>query len=87
MTTVLMFTGSIPTCGEPPKIPHAVILHQEYQDSFVGDSQVQYECEDGHTVEGLESNKLVFCRAGNWTQGPMCSKWTKTLYSDFPTMV
>ncbi|XP_038574396.1 complement factor H-related protein 1-like isoform X7 [Micropterus salmoides] len=61
---------SILACGEPPKIPHAVIIHQRYQEIFAVDSEVQYECEDGYTVEGAE--KSIFCIAGTWTKGPPC---------------
>ncbi|XP_038574405.1 complement factor H-like [Micropterus salmoides] len=61
---------SILACGEPPKIPHAVIIHQRYQEMFAVDSEVQYECEDGYTVEGAE--KSIFCIAGTWTKGPPC---------------
>lgn len=72
----LIFTESVQACGEPPKIPHAVIINQKYQEVFPVDSEVQYECEDGYTVEGAPSKKYVFCIAGNWTEGPTCSKWT-----------
>ncbi|XP_044075972.1 complement factor H-like isoform X4 [Siniperca chuatsi] len=64
--------GSIQACGEPPKIPHAVIIHQEYQEVFAVDSEVQYECEDGYTVEEADGNKSIFCIAGSWTEGPTC---------------
>ncbi|XP_044075971.1 complement factor H-like isoform X3 [Siniperca chuatsi] len=63
---------SIQACGEPPKIPHAVIIHQEYQEVFAVDSEVQYECEDGYTVEEADGNKSIFCIAGSWTEGPTC---------------
>ncbi|XP_038574395.1 complement factor H-like isoform X6 [Micropterus salmoides] len=66
---------SILACGEPPKIPHAVIIHQRYQEIFAVDSEVQYECEDGYTVEGAE--KSIFCIAGTWTKGPPCSRVTR----------
>ncbi|XP_038574398.1 complement factor H-related protein 5-like isoform X1 [Micropterus salmoides] len=66
---------SILACGEPPKIPHAVIIHQRYQEMFAVDSEVQYECEDGYTVEGAE--KSIFCIAGTWTKGPPCSRVTR----------
>ncbi|TDH06047.1 hypothetical protein EPR50_G00128590 [Perca flavescens] len=67
---------SIEACGEPPKIPHTVIIHQEYQELFAEDSEVQYECEDGYTVEGGGTKEYITCMSGNWTEGPMCSKWT-----------
>ncbi|XP_039671884.1 complement factor H-like isoform X2 [Perca fluviatilis] len=62
---------SIEACGEPPKIPHAVIIHQEYQELFAADSEVQYECEDGYTVEG-GTKEYITCMSGNWTEGPTC---------------
>ncbi|XP_039999663.1 complement factor H-like [Xiphias gladius] len=61
------------TCSEPPKIPHAVIIHQDYQEVFAADSELHYECEDGYTVEGEQAKKSIFCIAGNWTEGPKCS--------------
>ncbi|KAM6920458.1 complement factor H-related protein 1-like isoform 1-T1 [Lycodopsis pacificus] len=64
---------NIHACGEPPQIPHAVIILQRYQDVFAADTGVQYECEDGYTVEGGDAKKYVYCIAGNWTQGPVCS--------------
>ncbi|XP_039671885.1 complement factor H-like isoform X1 [Perca fluviatilis] len=65
---------SIEACGEPPKIPHAVIIHQKYQELFDADSEVQYECEDGFTVEGGETKKIITCTSGNWTEGPTCRR-------------
>lgn len=62
-------------CSVPPKIPHAVIVHQDYQEVFAAGSEVQYECEDGYTAEGAHNTKSV-CTQGSWTQGPTCSKWT-----------
>ncbi|KAK9538915.1 hypothetical protein VZT92_004057 [Zoarces viviparus] len=64
-------------CGEPPQIPHAVIIHQGYQDVFAADATVQYECEDGYTVEGGDTKKSAYCIAGNWSQGPVCNKGTE----------
>ncbi|XP_078029312.1 complement factor H-like isoform X1 [Epinephelus lanceolatus] len=68
---------SIHACGEPPKIPHAVIVHQKYRDFFAADTKLQYECEDGYTVEGADTTKLIFCFSGNWTEGPTCSRETR----------
>ncbi|KAF3699086.1 Coagulation factor XIII B chain [Channa argus] len=62
---------SIHSCGEPPKVPHAVIINQEYQTLFAVDSEVQYKCEDGYTTEGGNIIKS-FCLSGNWTEGPIC---------------
>uniref|UniRef100_A0A668VDL0 Sushi domain-containing protein n=1 Tax=Oreochromis aureus TaxID=47969 RepID=A0A668VDL0_OREAU len=60
-------------CSVPPKIPHAVIVHQDYQEVFAAGSEVQYECEDGYTAEGAHNKKSV-CTQGSWAQGPTCSK-------------
>ncbi|XP_042284113.1 complement factor H-related protein 1-like [Thunnus maccoyii] len=67
---------SIQACGAPPKIPHAVIINQEYQDVFAADSEVKYECEDGFTVEGADTKKTIICIAGSWTTGPPCRSST-----------
>ncbi|XP_032388309.1 complement factor H isoform X1 [Etheostoma spectabile] len=71
-TSVPVCEKSIETCGEPPKIPHAVIIHQEYQELFAADSEVQYECEDGYTVEGGGTKDNITCIFGNWTEGSAC---------------
>ncbi|XP_071348370.1 complement factor H-related protein 1-like isoform X1 [Trachinotus anak] len=63
---------STTACTEPPKVPHAVIIHQAYQEVFAIDSEVVYECEDGYTIEGAHTNKSIFCIAGTWTEGPTC---------------
>ena len=62
-------------CRAPPKVPHAVITHQGYQELFPEDAQVKYECEDGYSIEGSHNN-ILFCLSGTWTDAPMCSKWT-----------
>ncbi|XP_074506765.1 complement factor H-related protein 1-like isoform X2 [Sebastes fasciatus] len=72
-TSVPICEKSIHACGEPPQIPHAIIIDQEYQEVFPGDTEVQYECEDGYTVEGADTKKSIYCIAGNWTEGPKCS--------------
>ncbi|XP_067460799.1 complement factor H-related protein 2-like [Thunnus thynnus] len=64
---------SLQACGAPPKIPHTVIINQEYQDVFAADSEVKYECENGYTVEGADTKKEIICIAGNWTTGPSCT--------------
>ncbi|XP_034744556.1 complement factor H-related protein 1-like isoform X3 [Etheostoma cragini] len=71
-TSVPVCEKSIETCGEPPKIPHAVIIHQEYQELFAADSEVQYECEDGYSVEGGGTKDSITCMSGNWTEGSTC---------------
>ncbi|KAJ4948351.1 hypothetical protein JOQ06_019886 [Pogonophryne albipinna] len=60
------------SCAEPPKIPHAVIINREYQEVFVNDSTVQYQCEDGYAAEGSDT-KTITCISGNWTEGPTCN--------------
>uniref|UniRef100_A0AAZ1XNJ2 Sushi domain-containing protein n=1 Tax=Oreochromis aureus TaxID=47969 RepID=A0AAZ1XNJ2_OREAU len=66
-------------CSVPPKIPHAVIVHQDYQEVFAAGSEVQYECEDGYTAEGAHNKKSV-CTQGSWTQGPTCTEYTMIIY-------
>ncbi|XP_004570521.1 complement factor H-related protein 2 [Maylandia zebra] len=58
------------SCSEPPKISHAVIIHQ-YKEVFSAGSEVQYECEEGYTREG---NNIIICERGQWTAGPTCNK-------------
>lgn len=77
---LLLFTGAIHSCGEPPQIPHAVIL-QKYQDLFPEDSEVQYQCEVGYALQGGDNKMSIFCIMGNWSLEtdsdlPTCSKWT-----------
>uniref|UniRef100_A0A3Q3L031 Complement factor H-like n=1 Tax=Mastacembelus armatus TaxID=205130 RepID=A0A3Q3L031_9TELE len=67
---------NVRVCSAPSEIPHAVIINQEYKEVFDEDSEVQYECEDGYTVEG-GSTKSIWCTAGNWTVGPSCNKTTE----------
>ncbi|KAL3988207.1 stearoyl-CoA desaturase (Delta-9 desaturase) [Sarotherodon galilaeus] len=59
---------SMSACSAPPKIPHAVIVHQDYQEVFAAGSEVQYECEDGYTAHTEKS----VCIQGNWTAVPTC---------------
>ncbi|XP_069366766.1 complement factor H-related protein 1-like isoform X2 [Paralichthys olivaceus] len=66
---------SIKTCSMPPKVPHAVIVHQGYLELFPEDSKVHYECKDGYRMEGSDKNPIV-CLAGTWTEYPTCSKVT-----------
>ncbi|KAM4552571.1 complement factor H-related protein 1-like [Odontesthes bonariensis] len=35
-------------CSEPPNFPHAVIIHQEYQEVYEANSKIEYNCEDGY---------------------------------------
>ncbi|XP_062261055.1 complement factor H-like isoform X2 [Platichthys flesus] len=63
---------SIKSCKAPPKAPHAVIIDQGYKELFPEDAGVKYKCEDGYSIEGSH-NYTLFCQAGIWTDGPMCS--------------
>ncbi|KAL3054645.1 hypothetical protein OYC64_017556 [Pagothenia borchgrevinki] len=64
---------STESCGDPPKIPHAVIIGKGYQEVFAASSKLQYNCKDGYSAEGAET-KEIFCISGNWTEGLTCSK-------------
>ncbi|XP_033993991.1 loricrin-like isoform X18 [Trematomus bernacchii] len=64
---------STESCGDPPKIPHAVIIGQGYQEVFAASSKLQYNCKDGYSAEGAET-KEICCISGNWTEGPMCNR-------------
>ncbi|XP_037314480.2 complement factor H-like isoform X1 [Pungitius pungitius] len=72
---VLLCEKSINSCGEPPQIPHAVIIHRGYKDFFPDNTRLQYECEKGFSVEGEDS---IYCMAGNWTEGPTCTDGGKS---------
>uniref|UniRef100_A0A3P8RYR3 Sushi domain-containing protein n=1 Tax=Amphiprion percula TaxID=161767 RepID=A0A3P8RYR3_AMPPE len=65
-------------CVEPPQIPHAVIIDRRYQKVFVVGSRVQYECEDGYTTEGTNTQKSIFCSSGSWSEGPTCRSPTSS---------
>lgn len=78
MTGFLFLTGRRDSCNEPPKISHAVIIHQ-YKEVFSAGSEVQYECEEGYTREG---NNII-CEHGQWTAGPTCSKCVKNSFYFF----
>ncbi|XP_039878233.1 complement factor H-related protein 1-like isoform X6 [Simochromis diagramma] len=60
---------SMSACSAPPKIPHAVIINQRYQQVFAAGSEVQYECEDGYTAH----TKKSVCIQGYWTAVPTCT--------------
>ncbi|KAL3055889.1 hypothetical protein OYC64_018567 [Pagothenia borchgrevinki] len=64
------------SCGDPPKIPHAVIIGKGYQEVFALNSQLQYKCEDEYDAKEADT-KPIFCISGNWTEGPTCS-WGHT---------
>lgn len=75
---LVLFTGGIHSCGEPPRVPHAVVILPKYQDLFPVDSEVQYHCEDGYALQGGDNKMSVFCVMGSWnweTGPPTCSKW------------
>ncbi|XP_035025670.2 complement factor H-like isoform X2 [Hippoglossus stenolepis] len=67
-----MCERSMSACSEPPKVPHAVITGLDYQDLFAAGSEVQYECEDGYTIDGVHTKKSTYCLSGHWTEGPVC---------------
>uniref|UniRef100_A0A8C2WUV1 Sushi domain-containing protein n=1 Tax=Cyclopterus lumpus TaxID=8103 RepID=A0A8C2WUV1_CYCLU len=69
---VLVCEKSLRACGAPPQIPHAVIILQGYQDLFAAGTELQYECEDGYTVEGGDTKTSIHCIARKWTDGPVC---------------
>uniref|UniRef100_UPI003AAC3B26 complement factor H-like n=1 Tax=Centroberyx gerrardi TaxID=166262 RepID=UPI003AAC3B26 len=72
-TSILICEKSSYACDEPPKIPHAVIIRQGYQDLFAEDAEVWYECEEGYAVEGTaDTQTVLYCIAGNWTTGQPC---------------
>ncbi|XP_041847447.1 complement factor H-like isoform X2 [Melanotaenia boesemani] len=56
-------------CGEPAKIPHAVIIYQEPQDVFASDSELQFECKDGFESKNI---KTLTCKSGSWFGSPLC---------------
>uniref|UniRef100_A0A672HGW1 Sushi domain-containing protein n=1 Tax=Salarias fasciatus TaxID=181472 RepID=A0A672HGW1_SALFA len=61
-------------CGEPPEVPHAVVVSGEYRAAFAAGSRVQYECEAGFTTEDGSARQTVVCEAGSWTKTPTCSE-------------
>ncbi|XP_074544729.1 complement factor H-related protein 2-like [Halichoeres trimaculatus] len=71
-TSVPVCNISPDACRAPPPIPHAVVVGLKYKEVFAVDAVVQYECENGYTVEGAESTKNVTCLSGTWTKGPSC---------------
>ncbi|GLD61857.1 complement factor H-like protein, partial [Lates japonicus] len=68
----------IDSCSEPPKVAHAIIIHQRYQEVFAADSEVQYECEDGYMMQGADTTNPIFCIGGTWTEGPTCRSSTSS---------
>ncbi|XP_054452677.1 complement factor H-related protein 1-like [Anoplopoma fimbria] len=75
-SSVLICEKCIHACSEPPQVPHTVIIFQGFQDFFAPDTELQYECEDGYTIEGADNKKTIYCLSGNWIQGPVCSGGT-----------
>ncbi|KAI9534449.1 hypothetical protein NQZ68_012682 [Dissostichus eleginoides] len=73
---------STESCGDPPKIPHAVIIGKGYLEVFAVNSILQYECEDGYAAEGADT-KTIICISGNWTEGPTCSGGHTTVTKPF----
>lgn len=72
---IFFFTENPPTCCEPPKISNATIINLDFQDVFTQDTEVVYQCKDGHTTKEGATKKSVFCRAGVWTDVPTCGRW------------
>lgn len=70
-----LLIGDQHSCGEPPQVPHAVIIDQEYRELFALDSQVTYQCEDGYTLQGGGNTMSIVCHYGNWTTPASCSEW------------
>ncbi|XP_026230936.1 complement factor H-like [Anabas testudineus] len=69
---------STDACSEPPKIQHAVIIRQEPQEVFAADSVVHYECRDGYTAEGGDTNITIVCVSGKWTDAAKCTSTTSS---------
>nr|XP_040028140.1 complement factor H-like isoform X3 [Gasterosteus aculeatus aculeatus] len=63
---------NINSCEEPPQIPHAVIIHRGYQEIFPDSTELEYECEDGYSVDAANSKESLYCISGNWIPSPPC---------------
>uniref|UniRef100_A0AAQ5XEM6 Sushi domain-containing protein n=1 Tax=Amphiprion ocellaris TaxID=80972 RepID=A0AAQ5XEM6_AMPOC len=72
LSVLFLYTESPNACDGPPQIPHAVIIKQGYQEVFVENSKVVYECESGYTTDGIATETSVLCSSGNWTGIPSC---------------
>ncbi|XP_034145728.1 complement factor H [Esox lucius] len=55
-------------CGEPPQVKNAVIT-QEYRDTFLDSSSVQYKCQDSYNLNITEP---TICISGIWSGIPKC---------------
>uniref|UniRef100_A0A6Q2X9T1 Sushi domain-containing protein n=1 Tax=Esox lucius TaxID=8010 RepID=A0A6Q2X9T1_ESOLU len=55
-------------CGEPPQVKNAVIT-QEYRDTFLDSSSVQYKCQDSYN---LNITDPTICISGIWSGIPKC---------------
>lgn len=76
--TVPFWIEHVGACGEPPRVLHAVVIKQGYQELFPEDALVQYQCKDGYEMEGgTEDKKSIYCINGTWTEAPTCSKWSR----------
>uniref|UniRef100_A0AAQ4QZV9 Sushi domain-containing protein n=1 Tax=Gasterosteus aculeatus aculeatus TaxID=481459 RepID=A0AAQ4QZV9_GASAC len=69
---VLVCEKNINSCEEPPQIPHAVIIHRGYQEIFPDSTELEYECEDGYSVDAANSKESLYCISGNWIPSPPC---------------
>lgn len=71
---IIVLTGSEYSCGEPPQMPHTVIINHEYKELFAIDSEVLYQCEHGYTLVGGANKNSIFCISGSWTEAQACRK-------------
>ncbi|XP_053185654.1 coagulation factor XIII B chain-like isoform X1 [Scomber japonicus] len=90
---------SLHACSVPPKIPHAIIINQEYQDLFAADSVLQYECEEGFTVEGVDTKKnhhlyqwkldysLTVPQYRKWIHSGGNKWWTHYIYTTYRSSI
>ncbi|XP_028283405.1 complement factor H-like [Parambassis ranga] len=75
---------TINACFEPPKIPHAVIIDQEYQELFATGSRLRYECEDGNRAD---TQQFIECAAGMWSVGSSCTADCRFDTTKYPKLI
>ncbi|XP_076000765.1 complement factor H-like isoform X3 [Genypterus blacodes] len=63
---------SIDACVAPPKIPHAVVIHQRFQNVFADGSKVWYDCKYGYVTVGTIAQQSLSCSAGQWSEHQPC---------------
>ncbi|XP_028329268.1 complement factor H-like [Gouania willdenowi] len=66
--------SNVRACGEPPQVPHAVVIYQHYREEFADGTMLLYECEEGYTTEKYGTKASVTCQKGTWTAGPTCRR-------------